>query len=366
MNDQFLIDLLNQISVSGREEPVQDVVKRHMKEYADCILDDAMGNVICVLNPESPRKIMLSAHADEIGLVISHITENGRLQVIERGAIIPSTYPGQQVQILTAQGMIYGVVEGRRGTFAKQDLSAVDFLIDIGAKSREEALEKVELGNPIVVDTQIRQLLNGRFTARALDDRLGVYIIMEALKRVREQSGGQNSEQNGGQNREKAYIKERAETRCTAGIYAASTIGEETTKTGAYWTSSRIQPDIAVVVDVTYCSDYSGMNPAEAGEIELGKGPVLCDSPITAKRLNQKMKECAARIGVPLQMEMTSRLTHTDGDQIHFSNQGVPTVFVSIPLRYMHTPAEVADAMDVENCIKLITEFILKWDAHPA
>lgn len=344
MNDQFLTDLLNQISVSGREEPVQDVVKRHMKEYADCILDDAMGNVICVLNPKSPRKIMLSAHADEIGLVISHITENGRLQVIERGAIIPSTYPGQQVQILTAQGMIYGVVEGRRGTFAKQDLSAVDFLIDIGAKSREEALEKVELGNPIVVDTQIRQLLNGRFTARALDDRLGVYIIMEALKRVRERS--------------ESGKKECKETRCTAGIYAASTIGEETTKTGAYWTSSRIQPDIAVVVDVTYCSDYSGMNPAEAGEIELGKGPVLCDSPITAKGLNQKMKECAARIGVPLQMEMTSRLTHTDGDQIHFSNQGVPTVFVSIPLRYMHTPAEVADAMDVENCIKLIAEFI--------
>ena len=344
MNDQFLTDLLNQISVSGREEPVQDVVKRHMKEYADCILDDAMGNVICVLNPESPRKIMLSAHADEIGLVISHITENGRLQVIERGAIIPSTYPGQQVQILTAQGMIYGVVEGRRGTFAKQDLSAVDFLIDIGAKSREEALEKVELGNPVVADTQIRQLLNGRFTARALDDRLGVYIIMEALKRVREQS--------------ESGKKECKETRCTAGIYAASTIGEETTKTGAYWTSSRIQPDIAVVVDVTYCSDYSGMNPAEAGEIELGKGPVLCDSPITAKRFNQKMKECAARIGVPLQMEMTSRLTHTDGDQIHFSNQGVPTVFVSIPLRYMHTPAEVADAMDVENCIKLIAEFI--------
>ena len=113
-----------------------------------------------------------------------------------------------------------------------------------------------------------------------------------------------------------------------------------------------------MVVDVTYCSDYSVMNPAEAGEIELGKGPVLCDSPITAKGLNQKMKECAARIGVPLQMEMTSRLTHTDGDQIHFSNQGVPTVFVSIPLRYMHTPAEVADAMDVENCIKLIAEFI--------
>lgn len=344
MNDQFLTDLLNQISVSGREEPVQDVVKRHMKEYADCILDDAMGNVICVLNPKSPRKIMLSAHADEIGLVISHITENGRLQVIERGAIIPSTYPGQQVQILTAQGIIYGVVEGRRGTFAKQDLSAVDFLIDIGAKSREEALEKVELGNPIVVDTQIRQLLNGRFTARALDDRLGVYIIMEALKRVRERS--------------ESGKKECKEMRCTAGIYAASTTGEETTKTGAYWTSSRIQPDLAVVVDVTYCSDYSGMNPAEAGEIELGKGPVLCDSPITAKGLNQKMKECAARIGVPLQMEMTSRLTHTDGDQIHFSNQGVPTVFVSIPLRYMHTPAEVADAMDVENCIKLIAEFI--------
>lgn len=333
MNEEFLGELLNKTSVSGYEEPVQEVVKAYMNGCVDEVREDEMSNVVCVLNPESPMRIMLSAHADEIGVMVSNVTENGRLQVIERGGIIQGTYPGQQVKVQTAGGEIYGVVEGRRDLFEKKDLKAADFLIDIGADTKEEALNMVALGDPVVLDTHIRKMANRRFTARALDDRLGVFIIMEALKRAKEKG-------------------------CSAGVYAASTVGEETTKTGAYWSSSRIKPDLAVVVDVTYCSDYSGMNPAEMGTVELGKGPVLCNSPIVVKKLNQKMEECAARIQVPVQREAAGRLSYTDGDQIHFSNQGVPMVLVSIPLRYMHTPAEVADEKDVEGCIELIAEFL--------
>lgn len=333
MNEEFLGELLNKTSVSGYEEPVQEVVKAYMNGCVDEVREDEMSNVVCVLNPESPMRIMLSAHADEIGVMVSNVTENGRLQVIERGGIIQGTYPGQQVKVQTAGGEIYGVVEGRRDLFEKKDLKAADFLIDIGADTKEEALNMAALGDPVVLDTHIRKMANGRFTARALDDRLGVFIIMEALKRAKEKG-------------------------CSAGVYAASTVGEETTKTGAYWSSSRIKPDLAVVVDVTYCSDYSGMNPAEMGTVELGKGPVLCNSPIVVKKLNQKMEECAARIQVPVQREAAGRLSYTDGDQIHFSNQGVPMVLVSIPLRYMHTPAEVADEKDVEGCIELIAEFL--------
>lgn len=139
-------------------------------------------------------------------------------------------------------------------------------------------------------------------------------------------------------------------------------VGEETTKSGAYWTSARIKPHLAIVVDVTYCSDYSGMNPAETGTVELGKGPVLCNSPIVVKKLNQKMEACAQKAGIPVQKEAASRLTCTDGDKIHFSNEGVPMVLVSIPLRYMHTPAEVADEKDVEGCIELIAEFLTEME----
>ena len=333
MNETFLTNLLSSISVSGYEEPVQEVVEAEMKNYADEIRRDEMQNLTCVLNPDSDVRIMLSAHADEIGLMISNIREDGRLQVIDRGGIVPATYPGRQVRIKTKSGEVYGVVEAYRSLFKDENLGTKQFLIDIGAKDKEDALNYVSLGDPIVPDTPIRKLANGKFTARALDDRLGVYIIMEALKRAKELG-------------------------CKVGIYAASTTGEETTKTGAYWTSARIQPTMAIVVDVTYTSDCSGMDPAEMGTVCLGDGPVLCNSPIVVKALNEKMEECAKKAGISVQREAASRLSYTDGDQIHFSNQGVPMVLVSIPLRYMHMPAEVADKKDVEGCIELIAQFL--------
>ena len=333
MNETFLMNLLSSISVSGYEEPVQEVVEAEMKNYADEIRRDEMQNVTCILNPDSDVRIMLSAHADEIGLMISNIREDGRLQVIDRGGIVPATYPGRQVRIKTKNGEVYGVVEAYRSLFKDENLGTKQFLIDIGAKDKEDALNYVSLGDPIVPDTPIRKLANVKFTARALDDRLGVYIIMEALKRAKELG-------------------------CKVGIYAASTTGEETTKTGAYWTSARIQPTMAIVVDVTYTSDCSGMDPAEMGTVCLGEGPVLCNSPIVVKALNEKMEECAKKAGISVQREAASRLSYTDGDQIHFSNQGVPMVLVSIPLRYMHMPAEVADEKDVEGCIELIAQFL--------
>ena len=237
--------------------------------------------------------------------------------------------------VRTKSGIIHGVVETTREFLQKKDMKASEFLIDIGAKNKEDALKVVELGAPIVLDTSIRELMNGRISARALDDRIGVFIIMEALRRAKEKG-------------------------CTLGVYAAATVGEETTKTGAYWCSTRIKPDLAVVVDVTYCSDYNGVQPAEMGTVLLGGGPVLCNSPIVVKKLNEKMEECAKRIHVSTQREAASRLSYTDGDQIHFSNEGVPMVLVSIPLRYMHTPAEVADMQDVKDCIELISEFLVQ------
>ncbi len=336
MNETFLENILSEVSVSGCEEPVQEVVKAYMKDYADEIREDEIGDVVCVLNPKSERRIMLSAHADEIGAVISHVKEDGRIQVVSRGGIIPFTYPGQQIKICGKAGIVYGVVEARREIFGNKELKSKDFLVDIGAGSREEALSQISLGDAVVLDTHIRKMMNGRMTARALDDRLGVFIIMEALRRAKEKG-------------------------CTAGVYAASTVGEETTKNGAYWCSSRIKPDLAVIVDVTYCTDYGAGETAEAGEVLLGGGPVLCNSPTVAKRLNDQMEACAADMGIPVQREAAGGYTCTDGDKIHFSGEGVPLVLVSIPLRYMHTPAEVADQKDVEGCIELIAEFLCRY-----
>ena len=158
MDQQFLRKLLNQISVSGCEESGQKVLKEYMGQYADEIRSDEMGNVICIANPDSPVRIMLSAHADEIGLLVTRITESGRIQAIERGGIIPATYPGQKVQILTGKGIVYGAVEGYRELYKKNDLKAADLLIDIGATSKEEAARYVALGDTIVPDTGMREL----------------------------------------------------------------------------------------------------------------------------------------------------------------------------------------------------------------
>ncbi len=338
MNREFLYKMLETTSVSGYEEKIQKVVKKEMESVADEIRMDDMSNLVCVMNPEAKVKIMLSAHVDEIGLMISNITGEGKLQVVARGGIVPHTYPGQQIYVETEKGKVYGVVESTRALLKKENLGAKDFLIDIGVDTKEEALELVNLGDPVVLDASIREMAKGRITSRALDDKLGVFIIMEAFRRAKERG-------------------------CKVGVYAAGTTGEETTKTGAYWCSQRIRPSAAVVVDVTYTSDCLGGNAAETGEVQLGGGPVLCNAPIVAKRLNKKLESSAEKTGISIQREAASRMTCTDADQIHFSNEGVPVALVSIPLRYMHTPAEVADEKDIESCIELITQFLVDYEA---
>lgn len=332
----FLEELLSQITVSGCEEAGGDVIRRRMGAFADEIRSDEIGDTICVMNPGHDFKVLMTAHLDEIGLLVTAIDEHGRLQVIDRGGIVPATYPGHQVRVMTKRGAIHGVVESYRDLFKKEGgLKTSDFLIDVGVDSKEEARQLVEPGDTVVFDADMRTLAGGRFSGRALDDRLGVFIIMEAFLRARERGIG-------------------------CGIYSAATVGEETTKNGAYWTACRVKPNLAVVVDVTYTSDCSGMNAAEAGEVKLGGGPVLCISPLVPKRLNQAMRECAERLAIPVQTEAASRLSYTDADKIHFAGEGIPTVLLSIPLRYMHHPAEVADERDVEWCIALIAEF-LDW-----
>lgn len=335
-HEEFLHEMLNTISVSGNTEQLAKVIKENMEQVSDLVMEDEIGDVVCVLNPRSETKILLAAHADEIGLTITHITEEGMLQTIKRGGIIPQTYPGQQVQIQTRNGIVYGVVQEYRELFKNTELKPEDFLIDIGAKTRAEAENLVELGDCIVRDTNIRKLANNRFTARALDDRLGVFIIMEALRRAKDQG-------------------------CTCGVYCGATVGEETTKNGAHWTAARVEPTLAIAVDVTYTSDCMGTRTADGGKVLLGDGPVLCNSPIASKKINERLRDCAKKAEISVQTEAASGWSCTDGDQIHFTGKGIPVAFVSIPLRYMHAPAEVADEKDVEGCIGLLTEFLLSY-----
>ena len=332
MNKEFLFELLSTASVSGNEAALEKKLYDYMRDKADLVTVDELGSVTAVLNPEASFKVLLAGHADEIGLMVTAVGGDGTLMVTNIGGICTTTYPGHKVRIHTKNGVLYGAVANSRDIAGNSGLKASDLRIDIGAKDREDALAHVELGDTVTFDTDARELLNGFVTGRALDDRVGAYIVMEALAEARKKGA-------------------------SVGCYAAATTGEETTGNGAYFIASRIKPNIAVAVDVTYTSDNCGISEAETGDIAVGKGPVLCNNPSIHKKLNALLRDCAKRLNMEVQTEAANGHTGTDGDTVHRTGIGVPFALVSIPLRYMHNPAEVGSLSDMQDCIDLLAEF---------
>jgi len=332
MDKEFLYTLLDSMSVSGHEIELQKKVIAHMKPHCHEIRTDATGNVISVLNPDAPFKVMLAAHIDEIGLIVTHIQTDGLVRVARAGGIRPLVYPGHQVLIHGAYGKVYGVVIHSED-MQKKDLKAEDLVIDIGAKDAAEVRKYIREGDPIHLNTYHQELLNGHLCARAIDDRGCAFIILEALKRAKELG-------------------------CKTGVYCATTVGEETTMRGAYWAASRVEPDVAIAVDVTYAQDYPGTNPVESGNVKLGGGPSLCNGSIVNKKLNELLRSIAREHSIPTQEESFVGRTGTDADKIHFAGKGITTALVSLPLRYMHSPSEVCSMEDVENMIELLARFL--------
>ncbi len=332
MNKDFLYTLLDSTSVSGNEIPLQKKVIAEMTPHCHKIMTDYTGNVISVLNPDAPFKVMLAAHIDEIGLVVTHIQPDGMLRVDRAGGIRPNVYPGHQIVVHGSRKTVYGAVV-YTSSMNKTDLKATELVIDIGAKDAADARQWVQEGDPAHLNTYHQEMMNGYLSARAIDDRGGAFIILEALKRAKEKG-------------------------CQIGVYSATTVGEETTMRGAHWAGANVEPDVAIAVDVTYAQDYPGCNPAESGDVHLGKGPVICHSSMCNKKVNDLLMECAQRCQIPYQVETAIGRTCTDADKIHFSGKGVVTAMLSLPLRYMHTPSEVCHMDDIENAVELLAEFL--------
>lgn len=338
MNKEFLYTLLDTMSVSGNEIALQKKVIAEMRPCCDEIRTDYTGNVICVLNPEASFKVMLAGHIDEIGLIVTNVQSDGMLRVAKAGGIYARCYPGHQVVIHGRNGKVFGAVVNNK-SMGKEKLEAGDLIIDIGAKDAADAGRYVQAGDPVHLNTYHQELLNDLLCARAVDDRGGAFIILEALKRAKALG-------------------------CQIGVYAATTVGEETTMRGAHWAGSRVNPDVAIAVDVTYAQDYPGTDPNESGPVKLGKGPVICNSSIANRKVNQLLKDCAEASGIPYQVESFLGRTGTDADKIHFANQGITTALLSLPLRYMHAPSEVCHFDDIENAIELLARFLCAIDEN--
>ena len=345
MNRAFLKTLLDTVSVSGCEEANQEHALAFGRLFAQKQRTDAVGNAVSVVNPDADCRVLLLGHMDEIGFRVTHIREDGMLRVQRAGGVRPALYVGAPMQIIhetkeggkTVRRKVEGVGVVTDDLLKNKELKASDLLIDIGASGREEAAAAVSVGDPVCADTTVHELLNDHFSCRALDDKTGAFVVLEAAKLA-------------------------AERGAKAGIYACTAVGEETSGRGAYFAAAHAVPSCAIAVDVTWASDCPGTDPGETGLVRLGGGPVLCLSGMVNKKMNALLAQIAAEKDIPVQYEIAGGRTHTDGDTALFTGEGVPVALVSVPLRYMHSSVEVANWRDLEQCIELIAEFLLRID----
>lgn len=330
MDKKWLNEILNTPSPSGSEYILQRKIKQYMNEYVDKQITDDQGDLINIINPNSEIKVLLAAHADEISLIVDGYNSNGTLKVSANGGISASVYLGSHVDVVVDDKVYAGVVGTNHNIDKKGDLKASDLFIDLGM-SLEQTKELIPLGSYVVHSQSPKDLVNDYFSARALDDRLGVFIINSALIKAKEKGA-------------------------KIGVYSASTVGEETTTRGAYYVSNIVKPDFAIIVDVTYASDYIGSDVR--CDINVGNGGVICHGSLPNKILNKKLKDTAKKLNLPIQEEVWPARTCTDGDTIIKTNDGTPIVLFSIPLRYMHSPVEIASYKDVESMIDILSEFL--------
>ncbi|SDP49164.1 M20/M25/M40 family metallo-hydrolase [Halobacillus aidingensis] len=331
----FLMELLNTPSPSSMEMEIQKRWIKEMRPFADEIKTDHAGNAIAVLNPEAEFKILLAGHCDEIALVINRIDDQGYLHFDKMGGINPKAAVGMKVNILGYEKELTGVigVNAQHHGGLKGDFGLDDLFIDCGAKSKDEVEQFVQIGDLAVYKREPELLMDRYIAGRGLDNRTGQFIVGEVLRRL-----------------SKEEIK--------IGVYAASTVNEETNMGGAYFAAAGIEPTMAIACDVTFATDYPGVNKNKHGDVRLDGGPVLAKGAPINRKINKLLESTAKSLEMDVQYELTPRMTGTDADKMRLTGKGVPVSLVSLPLRYMHSPVETVSVKDIEEEISLLVEMI--------
>ncbi|MYL57090.1 M20/M25/M40 family metallo-hydrolase [Virgibacillus halodenitrificans] len=334
-NQDFLLELLHTASPSSNEVAIQKKWINYVKTFADEIRTDHAGNAIGVLNPDARFKILLAGHCDEIALVINRIDEDGFLHFDKMGGINPQAAVGMKVTVMGENTSITGVigVNAQHHGGIKKDFDLEDLFIDCGYKTKGEAEDNIQIGDLAVYKTEPEILSDRYISGRGLDNRTGSFIVAEVLKNL-------------------------AERGCSVGVYAASTVNEETNMGGAYFAAAGIEPTMAIACDVTFATDYPGVNKNKHGDIRLEKGPVFAKGAPINKKINRLLEQTAKKLQMAVQYELTPRMTGTDADKMRLTGKGVPVSLVSLPLRYMHSPVETASLKDIEEEIELLVEMI--------
>jgi putative aminopeptidase FrvX len=335
----FLTELLHARSPSGYEAEAQAVFGKFVKPAADAYTGDALGNRIATLNPEGDPTLMLAGHMDELGLIVTYVNKDGFIYFDTIGGHDRTVISGRRVLIQTEKGPVVGVT-GKRAVHLmdEHDRKKVpeihEIWIDIGAKSKKEALERVSIGDAATYDHEF-QIIHGSIgTARAFDNKVGAYIVGETLIRL-----------------------SRDRKKLAARVVSVATSQEEIGTRGAIGSGFSVDPHVALVVDVGHATDHPDCDNRKFGETKLGGGPMICRGPNINHKVFDGLVKAAKKLKIPYQVESDPRPTGTDARAIQVARGGVATGVISIPLRYMHTPSEVVDLEDVERCVKLFVEF---------
>lgn len=338
---QFLEEYLNNAAPTGYESSGQKIWMDYLRPYVDTFITDTYGTAVGVINPDAPFKVVIEGHSDEISWYVNYISDDGLIYVIRNGGSDHQIAPSKWVNIHTKKGIVKGVfgwpaIHTRKS--GKEETPKLDnIFIDVGAKDKKGVEELgVHVGCVITYPDQFHVLNENKFVCRAIDNRAGGFMIAEVARLLKE-------------NKKELPF----------GLYITNSVQEEVGLRGAEMITQTIQPDLAIVTDVCHDTTTPMINKKEQGYTKIGDGPVVSYAPAVHNKLRERILETAEANEIPFQRLASSRFTGTDTDAFAYSNGGVASALISLPLRYMHTTVEMVQKEDVENVIRLIYETLL-------
>lgn len=354
MADKKAMDFLKALTAcytpSGFEQDGQRLMARYLQDAGVESAFDVHGNLHAVLNESAPVKVMLEAHCDEIGFLVSYIDDKGFLWLIPNGGVTAQTVLGERVVILGKNGPVYGVFGVRpphlmsasqRDNLAPKEVT--DLPVDIGASSKAEAEALVALGAPAVVDAGWMDLAGNRVACRGFDNRIGAYIVTETMRRLAEQPLAP----------------------LNVALHLVGSVQEELGLVGGQNAAQLVKPDIGICVDVGFATDAHPSDMHKMGDVKLGDGPILGTGPFYNTKLRQLLVDTAKLEEIPLQVQVRARASGNNAYAMRMFGGNTAVALVSIPLRYMHSPVETLDLEDVEQSIRLLCSFIGSLPADP-
>lgn len=337
---QLLEDLLGAASPSGYEQPASHIWRSAVKSYADDVKTDILGNSYALLNPAGRPKVMLAGHCDEIGFIVRHISSQGYIFFGPIGGHDANIVVGQRVYVHTAaHGSLLGVI-GKKPIHLmdakerEKNTVLQDLFVDIGATSGKAVSEKVSIGDPITYAAPFQRLDGDLIVSHAMDDKIGAFIVAETVR-----------------------LLAQAES-LEASVCGVCTVQEEIGLRGARTSAYVSEATVGVAIDVGHASDYPGVDKRRVGEADLGKGPAITRGPNINPQVFKLLLEAAHAEDIPYQVEANGGGTGTDANAMQLNQGGMATGLISIPLRYMHTPCEVASTADIHNASRLLAAFI--------